>query len=68
MYFLGIDIGGQDSKAISLDPDGNVMDFAMNEKCAAGTGRFLEAMARALEVDINELGDLDKGANKRSCS
>jgi predicted CoA-substrate-specific enzyme activase len=57
-----IDIGGQDSKVMQLDPDGNVMDFAMNDKCAAGTGRFLEAMARALEVDINELGDLDKGA------
>ncbi len=57
-----IDIGGQDSKAMLLDPDGNVVDFAMNDKCAAGTGRFLEAMARALEVDINELGNLDKGA------
>jgi len=57
-----IDIGGQDSKAIQLDPQGNVVDFAMNDKCAAGTGRFLEAMARALEVDINELGDLDEGA------
>ena len=59
-----IDIGGQDSKAIQLDPEGNVVDFAMNDKCAAGTGRFLEAMARALEVDINELGDLDKGATR----
>ncbi|WP_457553999.1 acyl-CoA dehydratase activase [Desulfobacula sp.] len=57
-----IDIGGQDSKALRLDPNGNVVDFAMNDKCAAGTGRFLEAMARALEVDINELGDLDKGS------
>jgi predicted CoA-substrate-specific enzyme activase len=57
-----IDIGGQDSKAIKLDKDGNVVDFAMNDKCAAGTGRFLEAMARALEVDIDELSDLDKGA------
>ncbi len=57
-----IDIGGQDSKAIYLDPDGNVRDFAMNDKCAAGTGRFLEAMARALEVDIDELGTLDTGA------
>lgn len=57
-----IDIGGQDSKAMCLDPNGNVTDFAMNDKCAAGTGRFLEAMARALEVDINDLGDLDKGA------
>lgn len=57
-----IDIGGQDSKAMALDPDGNVADFAMNDKCAAGTGRFLEAMARVLEVDINQLGDLDQGA------
>ena len=57
-----IDIGGQDSKAMRLDPDGNVVDFAMNDKCAAGTGRFLEAMARALEVDIDQLGNLDKGA------
>jgi len=57
-----IDIGGQDSKAMLLDRDGNVVDFAMNDKCAAGTGRFLEAMARALEVDIDQLGDLDKGA------
>ncbi len=57
-----IDIGGQDSKALRLDANGNVVDFAMNDKCAAGTGRFLEAMARALEVDINQLGDLDQGA------
>ncbi|MBU1340530.1 MAG: 2-hydroxyglutaryl-CoA dehydratase [Proteobacteria bacterium] len=57
-----IDIGGQDSKAICLDVEGNVVDFAMNDKCAAGTGRFLEAMARALEVDIDQLGDLDSGA------
>jgi predicted CoA-substrate-specific enzyme activase len=57
-----IDIGGQDSKAMLLGPDGKVVDFAMNDKCAAGTGRFLEAMARALEVDINQLGDLDREA------
>ena len=57
-----IDIGGQDSKAIHIGENGNVMDFAMNDKCAAGTGRFLEAMARALEVDILDLGDLDRGA------
>ncbi len=49
-----IDIGGQDSKAIKLDENGNVEDFVMNDKCAAGTGRFLEVMAKALEVDINE--------------
>jgi (R)-2-hydroxyacyl-CoA dehydratese activating ATPase len=54
-----IDIGGQDSKAIFLDESGKVADFAMNDKCAAGTGRFLEAMARALEVEVDELGGLD---------
>ena len=46
-----IDIGGQDSKVILLDETGRVKDFAMNDKCAAGTGRFLEVMARALEVE-----------------
>ncbi len=58
-----VDIGGQDSKAIRMGPDGKVTRFAMNDKCAAGTGRFLEAMARALEVDIGELGDMDVGAS-----
>ena len=53
-----IDIGGQDSKAIVVDANGVVQDFAMNDKCAAGTGRFLEVMARALEVDINDFGDV----------
>jgi predicted CoA-substrate-specific enzyme activase len=57
-----IDIGGQDSKAIRLDPAGAVIDFAMNDKCAAGTGRFLEVMARALEVDLETLSTLDLGA------
>ena len=57
-----VDIGGQDSKAIRLDKDGRVVDFAMNDKCAAGTGRFLEAMARALQVDIEDLSKLDQGA------
>ena len=51
-----IDIGGQDSKAIALDPQGRVLRFEMNDKCAAGTGRFLEVMARLLEIDLNELG------------
>lgn len=51
-----LDIGGQDSKAIRLDENGNVVDFVMNDKCAAGTGRFLEMMARTLEIDIEELG------------
>ncbi|MBF0225268.1 MAG: 2-hydroxyglutaryl-CoA dehydratase [Desulfobacterales bacterium] len=57
-----IDIGGQDSKSIRIDSNGRVIDFAMNDKCAAGTGRFLEAMARALQVDIDELSDLDHGS------
>lgn len=51
-----LDIGGQDSKAIRLNEKGDVVDFVMNDKCAAGTGRFLEAMARTLEIDIEELG------------
>lgn len=50
-----IDIGGQDSKAIKLDSNGNVLDFVMNDKCAAGTGKFLEVIARALEVSIGDL-------------
>ncbi|MCD8157175.1 MAG: acyl-CoA dehydratase activase, partial [Clostridiales bacterium] len=53
-----LDIGGQDSKAIRLDAHGDVADFVMNDKCAAGTGRFLERMARTLEIDIEELGPL----------
>ncbi len=51
-----IDIGGQDSKVIRLNENGKVLDFAMNDKCAAGTGRFLEVMARALEVDLVRFG------------
>lgn len=51
-----IDIGGQDSKAIALDDFGKVLRFEMNDKCAAGTGRFLEVMARLLEIDLNDLG------------
>lgn len=53
-----IDIGGQDSKVIRINTDGSVSDFVMNDKCAAGTGRFLEVMARTLEVDLDELGPL----------
>jgi predicted CoA-substrate-specific enzyme activase len=51
-----IDIGGQDSKAIGLNERGGVIDFVMNDKCAAGTGRFLEVMAQVLGVTIEELG------------
>ncbi|MBU2547810.1 MAG: 2-hydroxyglutaryl-CoA dehydratase [Proteobacteria bacterium] len=53
-----MDIGGQDSKVISLSPDGGVGNFAMNDKCAAGTGRFLEVMAQALDLPISEMGPL----------
>lgn len=59
-----IDIGGQDSKAMVLDSQGRVKDFAMNDKCAAGTGRFLEVMARALEVDLDAFGQLSLSANQ----
>jgi len=51
-----IDIGGQDSKAIGLDDNGNVINFVMNDKCAAGTGRFLEVMAGVLGLKVSDLG------------
>lgn len=52
-----INIGGQDSKAIRLDARGGVGEFVMNDKCAAGTGRFLDVAARNLGIDLEELGD-----------
>jgi predicted CoA-substrate-specific enzyme activase len=52
-----IDIGGQDSKAIRLNERGEVENFKMNDKCAAGTGRFLETMAHALQIPLEELGE-----------
>ncbi len=52
-----INIGGQDSKAIGLDEEGNVVNFAMNDRCAAGTGKFLDVAAAKLEIDVEELGD-----------
>jgi predicted CoA-substrate-specific enzyme activase len=51
-----IDVGGQDCKATLLSEDGDVRKFEMNDRCAAGTGRFLEVMARALELDVSQLG------------
>ena len=51
-----IDIGGQDSKVIRLDARGRVVDFAMNDRCAAGTGRFLEVMAQTLAVPLEQMG------------
>lgn len=55
---LVIDIGGQDSKAITVDESGLVEEFAMNDRCASGTGRFYEVLARAVECDIDGLGEL----------
>src|SRR5260370_2997427 len=55
---LVVDIGGQDSKAILVDELGIVENFAMNDRCASGTGRFFEVLARAIECDIGELADL----------
>ena len=52
-----IDIGGQDAKAIRLDHKGNILKFVMNDKCAAGTGRFLDVMSRVLEIGLQEMGD-----------
>ena len=55
-----IDIGGQDAKALLLDERGNLDNFIMNDKCAAGTGRFLEALARVLDVAVEEMGELSE--------
>jgi predicted CoA-substrate-specific enzyme activase len=53
-----IDIGGQDTKVIRIDEKGRVVEFEMNDKCAAGTGRFIEVMAKALDVDLDKIGDI----------
>ncbi len=53
-----LDIGGQDTKAIALSPKGKIIKFEMNDRCAAGTGRFLEIMAMALGVDLQGLSQL----------
>jgi len=58
-----VDIGGQDSKLLRLDGNGAVRDFAMNDRCAAGTGRFLEVVAQRLGVGLDELGALAGTAN-----
>jgi (R)-2-hydroxyacyl-CoA dehydratese activating ATPase len=59
-----IDIGGQDMKTISLNDDGSVMEFAMNDKCAAGTGRFFEAMSRVFRMDLDRFSELSLKAAK----
>ena len=61
-----IDIGGQDSKGIAVGKNGKVVDFVMNDKCAAGTGRFMEVMAHALEVDLTDFGQIALSAPNRA--
>ena len=59
-----VDIGGQDSKVIGISPTGDVIDFSMNDKCAAGTGRFLENSANRLRVPLNEVGKVALATSK----
>jgi predicted CoA-substrate-specific enzyme activase len=59
-----IDIGGQDSKFVQLAGDGRVLDFAMNDRCAAGTGRFLEVVSQRLEVPLERLGQCAARADR----
>ena len=60
-----IDIGGQDAKALKLGPTGTLMGFVMNDKCAAGTGRFLDVMAKILEINVGELAELSSRSTER---
>jgi predicted CoA-substrate-specific enzyme activase len=53
-----VDLGGQDTKVIALDAEGHVADFAMNDKCAAGTGRFLSLLAACLGIELSQMGRL----------
>ena len=59
-----VDIGGQDSKAIKIDENGRVIRYTYNDKCASGTGRFLEIMADALQVDLDDMGTIGKTFNE----
>src|SRR3972149_1050928 len=59
-----IDMGGQDTKAIKISAEGDVIDFCMNDKCAAGTGRFLTGAADVLGLTLDEIGGLSLKANK----
>jgi (R)-2-hydroxyacyl-CoA dehydratese activating ATPase len=63
-----IDIGGQDAKAIRTEHKGHVADFIMNDKCAAGTGRFLQVMAHALELDITDMAHMQPIPPEEVCS
>lgn len=59
-----IDVGAEEGRAIKVSSDGRVLDFAVNEKCAAGTGTFVDAMARALEIPVEEIGKLSLGSTQ----
>ncbi len=59
-----IDIGGQDAKALQVSGNGRLLNFVMNDKCAAGTGRFLEVMAKILNVDIGQMGQISLEAEQ----
>ncbi|MGD9253954.1 MAG: BadF/BadG/BcrA/BcrD ATPase family protein, partial [Holophagae bacterium] len=63
MRIIGLDIGGQDTKVIALDAEGAVAKFEMNDRCAAGTGRFLEVMATALSYPMAEFVQASLEAN-----
>lgn len=62
---LVVDIGGQDSKVIKIDKNGRVMQFAMNDKCAAGTGKFLEVAAQTLGVPVSEIGAVSQQSQNK---
>ncbi len=59
-----IDIGGQDAKVIKLGRNGDLLDFVMNDKCAAGTGNFLEVMCRAMDIELGDMGPISESAKK----
>lgn len=59
-----IDIGGQDIKILRLSPNGSLLNFVMNDKCAAGTGRFLNVMAQVLDMSVEDLGRIDATADR----
>lgn len=62
---LVVDIGGQDSKAIKMNDQGRVLQFAMNDKCAAGTGKFLEVAAQTLGISVDDMGEISQAAKNR---
>ncbi len=59
-----VDVGAEESRVAKIDKDGRVVDFAVNEKCAAGAGSFVEAMSRALEIPIEQMGELSLQSTK----